>query len=71
MLYCLCLFACNGVQHLLRCVFVLHLVCPVLPISLDCPFFFAPSVFSNVYLLHLIEYMVDLFYHSTNILNID
>ena len=24
--------------------------CPMLPVSLDCPFFFAISVFSNVYL---------------------
>jgi len=27
----------------------LRLVCPMLPISLDCPFLIAPSVFSNVY----------------------
>jgi hypothetical protein len=25
------------------------LVCPVLPVSLDCPFLITPSVFSNVY----------------------
>ena len=31
------------------CVF-LRLVYPVLPVSLDCPFFTAHSVFSNVYL---------------------
>jgi hypothetical protein len=31
-------------------VFVLFLVCPMLPVSLACLFFFAPSVFSNVYL---------------------
>jgi len=30
-------------------VCVLCLVCPVLPVSLDCPFMFATSVFSNVY----------------------
>ena len=30
--------------------FVLCLVCPMLPVSLDCPFLVAPSVFSNVYL---------------------
>jgi hypothetical protein len=29
----------------------LPLVCPVLSVSLDCLFFSAPSVFSNVYLL--------------------
>jgi hypothetical protein len=28
----------------------LHLVGPMLPVSLDCPFWIAPSVFSNVYL---------------------
>jgi len=29
---------------------VLCLLCPMLPVSLDCPFFVAPSVFSNIYL---------------------
>jgi hypothetical protein len=32
-------------------VFVLYLAYPMLSVSLDCPFFFAPSVFSNVYLI--------------------
>jgi hypothetical protein len=37
-------------------VFVLYLVCPVLPMSLDCPFLIALSVFSNVYrYLHVLE----------------
>jgi hypothetical protein len=31
-------------------VFVLFLVYPLLPVSLDCPFLIAPSVFSNIYL---------------------
>ena len=31
-------------------VFVLCHVCPMLLVSLDCPFLIAPSVFSNVYL---------------------
>ena len=31
------------------CVFVLCLVYQMLPVSLDCPFWIAPSVFSNVY----------------------
>jgi len=49
----LCLFECGGVQHILRCVFVLfvfvlRLVYPMLPVFLDCPFLIAPSVFSNV-----------------------
>jgi hypothetical protein len=30
-------------------VFVLYLVYPMLPVSLDCPFVIALSVFSNVY----------------------
>ena len=47
-LRCLCLFAYIGVQHILCCVF-LRIVWPVLPVSLDCPFLIAPSVFSNVY----------------------
>jgi hypothetical protein len=31
-------------------VFVLRLVFPMLPVSLDCPFVISPSVFSNIYL---------------------
>jgi hypothetical protein len=48
----LCLFAHGGVQHILLCfLFVcLRVVCPMLPVSMDCPFLIAPSVFSNVYL---------------------
>jgi hypothetical protein len=42
-LYCLCLFAYSGVQHILCCVF-LRLVYSVLPVSLDCPFFIDPTV---------------------------
>ena len=35
----LCLFTYYGVQHILCCVFVfLRLMCPMLPVSLDCPF---------------------------------
>ena len=46
-LCCLCLFAHSGIQHILCCVFVLfvfvmYLVCPMLPGSLDCPFLIAP-----------------------------
>jgi hypothetical protein len=43
--------------HVLFTLFVLcfcfvfrHLVYPVLPVSLDCPYLIAPSVFSNYYL---------------------
>ena len=38
------------VLHILCCLFVNGLVYPVLPVSLDCPCFISPSVFSNVYL---------------------
>ena len=31
-------------------VFVLCLVYPIMPVSLDCPFLIAPSVVSDVYL---------------------
>jgi len=47
------LFEYSGVQHILYCIFVLfffRLVYHMLPVSLDCPFLIAPSVFSNVYL---------------------
>jgi hypothetical protein len=33
---CLCLIAYGGVHHILCCVF-LSIVCPMLPVSLDCP----------------------------------
>jgi len=52
----LCLFSHSGVQHILCCVFdlfFLRLLYPMLPVSLHCPFFIAPSVFSNVYLCYL------------------
>ena len=45
----LCLFAYSGVQHILCCVF-LRLVCPMLAVSLDCPFLIDPSVFYDAYL---------------------
>ena len=47
----LCLFANSGDQHILCCMFCfvcLRLVCPILPVSLDCPFLIAPLVFSKV-----------------------
>ena len=48
-----CLVAYCGVWHILWCLFVLLffflcLVYPILPVSLDCPFLIASSVFSNV-----------------------
>jgi hypothetical protein len=48
----LCLFAHMCDQHMLCSIFVfklLRLLCPVLPVSLDCPFFIVHSVFSDVY----------------------
>ena len=41
-------FAYSGVQHILCCVF-LHIMYPMLTVSLDCPFLIVPSVFSNAY----------------------
>jgi len=45
----LCLFAHSGVQHILCCVLALSFFI-MLPVSLDCQFLNATSVFSNVYL---------------------
>jgi hypothetical protein len=50
--FCLCLFTNSGVQHILCICFCFVCVCfvyPLLPLSLDCLFLIAPSVFSNVY----------------------
>jgi hypothetical protein len=49
----LCLFAHSGVQLLFCCRFFdfPRLVRPILPVSLDCPFLIAPTVFSNVFFL--------------------
>ena len=41
-------------------VFFLRFGYPMLPVSLECPFLIAPSVFSNVY---LIQYIFPLGYH--------
>ena len=37
------------------CFVCLRLVDPMLPVSLDCPFMIAPSVFSNVNLLTIVK----------------
>ena len=57
-LSCLYLFAHGCVQHILWCVFVLFvcLVCPMLPVSLDCPISIDPLVLSNVYITNLVCY---------------
>ena len=49
------MFAHSGVQHILCCVFVLFFfvfVYPMLPVSLDCSFVIAPSVFSIVHTIY-------------------
>ena len=55
----LCLFAYNGVQYMMCCVFVLFffVLCIqcFLPFSLDCPVLIAPAVFFNVYLYQIME----------------
>jgi len=54
-LHYLCLFVYSGVQHIMCCIFALfHPVYPMLPVSLECPFLIATSIFSNVYFfLHI------------------
>jgi hypothetical protein len=53
----LCLYAHSGVQHIF--CFVFHrLVYTMLPVSLNCPFLLAPSVFSNVYFLLVYEEII-------------
>jgi hypothetical protein len=44
------MFTHSDVQHILCCLFALFFFV-LLQVSLDCPFFIAPSVFSNVYLI--------------------
>jgi len=47
----LCFFVYSDVHHIMRFCFVcLRLVNPMLPVSLDCLFLIAHSVFSDVYL---------------------
>ena len=42
-------YLCCVVFFLFFCIFGLRLTCPVLPVSLDCPYLMALSVFSNIY----------------------
>jgi hypothetical protein len=46
--YCVCLYIVVSNTYVLCFCFSLS-VCPVLPVSLDSPFFIGPLVFSNVY----------------------
>jgi hypothetical protein len=45
-------------------IFVLCLVCPMSPVSLDCPFFIVSSVFSNVYIVLLYMYIIYMLIHK-------
>ena len=47
--------------HIALCFVCLRLVCPMLPVSLDCPFLIVPSFFSNVYLLVEVSMLCYLF----------
>ena len=52
-LHYFCLFTYSGVQYILCCVLVLFVfvLCTImLAVFLDCPYFIAPSGFSNIYL---------------------
>ena len=57
----LCSLVRSGVHHILCCLF-LRLVYPMLPVSLDCPFFISLSVFANDYLLKYYTLMTQ--FHS-------
>jgi hypothetical protein len=48
-----CVWWCPTHIVLCYCFVFLRLLYPVLPVSLDCPFLIAPSVFSNVH-FHII-----------------
>jgi hypothetical protein len=52
-LHYLCLFTYSGVQHMLCFCFVFHrlVYTGLLPVSLNCQFLLAPSVFSNIELM--------------------
>jgi hypothetical protein len=45
-------FLCYG----LLCLYSFCVCCPMLPVSLDCPFVNSPSVFSQVYIWHNVYY---------------
>ena len=71
---CLCFIAHSGVQRILCCGFglcwsvFLRLVCPMLPVSLDCTFWIAPSVLRNICLMetdHKDNYSQEIILHMT------
>jgi len=54
--FCVVVFCCFVLLVFVFCLFLFFclcicVLCPMLPVSLDCPVFIAPSVFSNVYLV--------------------
>ena len=49
---------CRGVLCIACIVYVLCLVCQMLPISQHCPLLIAPSAFSNVYLFRTFEALI-------------
>jgi hypothetical protein len=57
------------VWHIVLCFVFLRLVYPMLPVSLECPFVIALSVFSDVYfILNLLEVSVMIFSLKSNVL---
>ena len=58
----LCLFAYCGVQHIWRCF-----SSSMLPVSLNCPFLIAPSVFSNVYFFNTIQFEIITYIYYWNL----
>ena len=66
---------CVSLCFVVLLVFVLFLVCPKMPVPLDCPIFISSSVFYNVYcrvklLLFAIEYFILLQTQPSNRLKI-
>ena len=53
-----CVSWCATYCVVIFCFVFLRLVCPMLSVSLDCPFLIAPSVFSNVYLILVLVFCV-------------
>jgi hypothetical protein len=54
-----CVWWCPTHIVLCYCFVFLRLLYPVLPVSLDCPFLIAPSVFSNVH-FHVLFYKMSI-----------
>jgi len=56
-------------DDIVLCYVFLRLVYPMLPVSLECPFVIAPSVFSDVYfILNLLEVSVMMFCLKSSVL---